>query len=463
MALPGENTSLIATGSVPQFGAIAPATPTTGGSSFKLPSVVPSLPFGTQPRNIITSATDIFTASTILTPGIRSSGSNSFVPEGISRIAPNVSRDGNINSIASPPSINEESRKPFTIPKQTAASVRDDNTVPIGTKGVVALPSLNYKSASIDNRYTHINSINTAQQIADNRFLKPFESSSPESSYLFTGEHPYTAANYGVYQSAAAKDPAAFFYSNLTDWATSIPMQHFWAVQFEDLNFVESIRAWMSNAKVFDEEQWDKFDTSVMYSLLTDKKQTGLISDAYSLGCFFARNVSIPGERTGTVNPNLGASSGGLLFPAIVDNRNNLQNLQISFMETNASFVDTIIRPWLIMMSYAGKVARSTGDALYIPPVNILATFYSKAGFLDTQSPNTHAKQSTSSPGPVPRKCFRFKGVMPVSVSPQEHSQVGEALQIKPVDFVYTSYTIDTSKLASMINIYENQTYLANK
>ena len=73
-------------------------------------------------------------------------------------------------------------------------------------------------------------------------------------------------------------------------------------------------------------------------------------------GCVFTRQVNLPNE---TVNAsNEGLTYGGFLPPATASNREKYQNLSVTFLETNASFLDLIIRPWILSVGYYGLVAR---------------------------------------------------------------------------------------------------------
>lgn len=50
---------------------------------------------------------------------------------------------------------------------------------------------------------------------------------------------------------------------------------------------------------------------------------------------------------------------GGYQAPATIGNREKYKKLTVTFLETNASFLDLILRPWIVMVGYNGLVARS--------------------------------------------------------------------------------------------------------
>lgn len=265
------------------------------------------------------------------------------------------------------------------------------------------------------------------------------------------------------------KDPRApeAYTRLLSTWAGSIPLQHFWAVEIDfNTQFLTRFDAWASllaqntrtdSSYSLEEFPWEKFNSNIIKNLtVKDYQQNNLDGGAYSMGCFFARTVNIPGERIETSNASIN-QAGGMLFPRFISKRAALNNLQISFMETNASFVDAVIRPWSIINSYSGNIARNPSDTLQPLKTTVTATFYSKISNTTYISRATTGKQigiatENTQTRIVPRKKFIFNNAMPVSVNAQEHSYVGESLQSRAVDFLYTSYKIDMSDAINSIS-----------
>jgi hypothetical protein len=86
-----------------------------------------------------------------------------------------------------------------------------------------------------------------------------------------------------------------------------------------------------------------------------DKKINGRI--------VFATGVTIPGETlaSGRVGPSTNTNvHGNLLSAPVIKGRNDPNNLTISFIETNISFTDYILRPWLFAVSTFGLFGRQT-------------------------------------------------------------------------------------------------------
>lgn len=252
-----------------------------------------------------------------------------------------------------------------------------------------------------------------------------------------------------------------FFY-NLGKWAAGIPLQHLWVIVIDFRKIQNSINYWLTS----DATDITPFNSpeQEMFASLTSTEYQNKMFEQYSYGCLFARSISVPGEKIETTRAGIEGMSGGLLFPNIIANRSPLPEIGVSFMETNASFVDFVIRPWLVATSHAGTVARMSNNL----KTNMTAYFYSKS---DTLSDN-RAKAGTSSlivdgratnsqfysPGepftlngePLnARKIFTFEDILPTSVNAQEYTQSGEGLQIRPCNFTYTKYYTTSSNSSS--------------
>jgi hypothetical protein len=78
-------------------------------------------------------------------------------------------------------------------------------------------------------------------------------------------------------------------------------------------------------------------------------------------GCTFAQGVVIPGEYS-NIRHVMPENNRGLIPGRVSTGRNPPENLTLEFRETNTSFVDNIVRPWSIMASHYGFVARDPGD-----------------------------------------------------------------------------------------------------
>lgn len=144
-------------------------------------------------------------------------------------------------------------------------------------------------------------------------------------------------------------------------------------------------------------------------------------------GCLFAQAVQIPGESS-VANPE-GIQQGGYIRGYVGGGRDAFEPLKVTFLETNVSFVDNVIRPWVVTTSYLGMIARSGADKNY--RCNISVT---KLGVLNPQDQ------------PYVLQKYTFYGVCPINVSGEEYNYTQTSSPInREVTFVYHYYTLDST------------------
>ena len=144
--------------------------------------------------------------------------------------------------------------------------------------------------------------------------------------------------------------------------------------------------------------------------------------------CLLAQNVTVPGE--GIVATGVeGIQYNGFIRGKVGGGRNDFEDLTIGFLNTNVSFVDNVIRPWVIMTGHKGLIAR-TGVDQYRTNISV-----HRLGISDHKDP------------PFILQTFNFYGVCPVQVSNEEYTYSDNgAPVIKNVTFTYLWYTVDSSK-----------------
>ena len=125
------------------------------------------------------------------------------------------------------------------------------------------------------------------------------------------------------------------------------------------------------------------------------------------------------------------------MAPATSDTRASYDNLTIDFLETNGSFVDFFIRPWLILTSYYGLVARGSNSPKNVKCGQVDVFFYAKTGSFTSM---------------VPRKIFSYKNVVPISIPQETYSHQPDALKIQKVNFVYDKYSVSEGDSSNYIN-----------
>jgi hypothetical protein len=141
-------------------------------------------------------------------------------------------------------------------------------------------------------------------------------------------------------------------------------------------------------------------------------------------GCMFAQAVQIPGESN-TVNPE-GLQTNGFIRSTVGGGRDNFPVLSIVFLETNVSFADSVIRPWVIATSHLGMIARKGIDN-YRCNISVY-----KLGVIDAKT------------SPFVLQKFTFYGVCPISVSGEEYNYTQTSSPVnREATFTYHYYNVE--------------------
>lgn len=144
-------------------------------------------------------------------------------------------------------------------------------------------------------------------------------------------------------------------------------------------------------------------------------------------GCTFAQGVVLPteGYNVNTISPK---NHRGLIPGLIADTRTDFQPLRLQFRETNTSFVDNMVRPWTILGSHYGFVARDLDDVK-----NIKSTIHVyQLGKTLADTSNVH------------RKVFSFYNCVPTTISSAELTyDVDTQMDIYDTTWAYTHYATE--------------------
>lgn len=172
---------------------------------------------------------------------------------------------------------------------------------------------------------------------------------------------------------------------------------------------------------------------------VSDETKTALLHSNFqynsdsNIGCIFAKQITLPPEKVNAGHSGL--SYGGYQSPVTVDNRDTYEGFKIDFLETNSSFVDFIIRPWVALTSYYGFVARKDTKNVKCRKVEII--------FLAKTGPGVPMKI---------RKIYSFDNVAPISVNGENYSHADDKIKLNAANFVYDKYTIHDAFTPSYIN-----------
>jgi hypothetical protein len=227
--------------------------------------------------------------------------------------------------------------------------------------------------------------------------------------------------------------PYSYYLDLLGSWPTGIGLASQWLVHI----YFNSVTNLTQNFQSI----INKRESGAEWSLNSDVTSylvDGRLQSAtdYMMGCAFSRQVSLPGETIAASNEGL--SYGGFQAPAVASNREKYQSLKITFLETNASFLDLVIRPWIIAVGYNGLVARQPNSLKRVKADAIDVVMFAKSGAYNPMQI---------------RKLYRFYNVAPVSMGGETYSYSEEGLRYSDVSFVYDKYAVGDGATGNLISL----------
>lgn len=225
------------------------------------------------------------------------------------------------------------------------------------------------------------------------------------------------------------------FLQSLEKWEAAIPMKFLWLVQIETIpDVINSQNMWNliptdsgtnagsvtapgSETKVWNIDQGKKEIT----------KDTFMNAGGKTVGCILAQGVVLPGEtydiKDVAINNNMGFLPG-----KVGGNRAPNGELSIQFRETNRSFPDLVLRPWILLASHLGLVARSGNDLRNI-----------KTNIKIVQLAKTYEYLPL-----IERKIWHFYNCVPVNMDGKELTYDNNEIQLYTVKWAYTHYGIES-------------------
>jgi len=225
--------------------------------------------------------------------------------------------------------------------------------------------------------------------------------------------------------ATGAQSPYEYYLELLGNWSTNIALPTLWYCHFH-LDSVNCLKGTLNNQlgnyeSALGNNGWGINKESVKH-LIDGRLQYATDS---LIGCVFAKQVNLPGELIKTSHEGL--DYGGFMAPATTNGRRDVENLQITLLETNLSFLDLVIRPWSILVGYNGFVARSKKSIKNVKCSQCDIVMLSKAG--------------PDNPLSI-RKIFRFYNIAPMDISGESYSHMTDALKTTQVNFAYDGYTV---------------------
>lgn len=258
---------------------------------------------------------------------------------------------------------------------------------------------------------------------------------------VFSGRNPLTQPQIGELfgfniQGAPLISTRDYFLLQLESWLTAIPLQSQWIVLIQpfpqciNTNILQGLERTGGDYKNYNIDQAKNLLTSYGFQKVN--------------GCLFAQSVTLPSETMKTATANVDNARGFL--PGILsDGRTPASTLNISFLETNTSFSDFIIRPWVIAAEHFGFVARENDTTTKRDSRNVKSTVYVLQ--------YTRTFQNVSM---IPRKVWTFFNCVPTSV---ETKMLGydepNAAPTISTNWTYTDYALSNSLYLPLPNIID--------
>jgi hypothetical protein len=221
------------------------------------------------------------------------------------------------------------------------------------------------------------------------------------------------------------------FLRSLSQWNTSIPLN----TQF--IVLIDTFPPGLTTQVLRDLEpvvSSQGFDINLAKETTTNFKNQGMV------GCIFANQFSIPDDTVEADKATI-INNRGFIPGSVLKNRNNFGNFNLSLRETNTSFVDFVMRPWTIMSSHYGLVARNPNDPAEVlknPKTNLTVVQY------------TRSKEGLSQ---IPRKTWRFYNCVPTSISNRDYGYQED----ESVKNFNTTWTFDNYEISSNLYLSINE------
>ena len=268
--------------------------------------------------------------------------------------------------------------------------------------------------------------------------------------------NPDNGLNNNFFDTSGPLRPRDAFLAAIKKWEFNVPMQNLWAVVFEfpevmqhtiegEGFFQPGNDGWARNAGPdqfldhlgeFPNKPPSKMNANVASHVL---KNPAFHKTA---GCLFAQSLNIPGEQVQATwqHPDGGTGlAGGLVGFPIFGLRQEFRRLNIGFRETNFSFIDFILRPWLIIASHLGLTERHPGLRMSVK-TNIKIIQFAKMG--SALHAGQFGEKTRQVIGLVPRKIWNFKDCVPTNLPQGDYSYGESQIETRTIEFIYSKYEV---------------------
>ena len=231
-----------------------------------------------------------------------------------------------------------------------------------------------------------------------------------------------------------------YFLFQMESWFTSIPNSSQWIIVVD--NYPAALRTSIIQGLERTDGSKKGFDINTATTILNSYPLQRVI------GCLFAHSITIPTEQFDVISTSVPNNRGFL--PGILGGGRSTEppTLVIDFRETNTSFIDFVVRPWVILASHFGMVARPNDvrgrKDFKNMKVNMTLLEY------------TRTYHSISM---IPRKVFNFYNCVPYQVSEQSLDYTDDKLITYSTRWTYSNYTVENNlylPIADIVNRISN-------
>ena len=225
------------------------------------------------------------------------------------------------------------------------------------------------------------------------------------------------------------------FLQTLEKWEAAIPMKFLWLVQIESIpEVINSQNMWNlmptdtgTHAGNVTAPGTDTPIWNINQGKSEITKDRFMHAGNKSHGCVLAQGVVLPGENYDIKDVPI-SNNMGFLPGRVGGNRQPNGELSIQFRETNRSFPDLVIRPWILLAAHLGLVARPDTDFRNI-----------KTNIRIIQLAKTYQYLPL-----IERKIWHFYNCVPTAIDGKELAYDANEITLYNVKWTYTHYGIES-------------------
>lgn len=141
-------------------------------------------------------------------------------------------------------------------------------------------------------------------------------------------------------------------------------------------------------------------------------------------GCMFVHAFDVPGEAIASSRPGTLANNSSFRSGVVTGERTQYgSTIDLGILETNKSFIEFVIRPWIALVSHYGLFTRA--------PQSVQNVKTNMSGILFDRNNKNEV-----------RKVYRFSGVAPVSMASVNYAFGKNDARIDKVSFVFNNFGI---------------------